>query len=80
MQRADNISESSGDYPAIVTIVMLYVSIVTNVYSWLGQIGMAAYNGLLESNGYDCLAYCAGDMLDDESLTGIGITSADDRR
>ena len=56
------------------------ISIVTNVYSWLGQIGMAAYASLLEKNGYDSLCYCGGGILDDESLSDIGITSVDDRR
>ena len=56
------------------------VSIATNVYSWLGELGMAAYASLLENNGYDSLTYCGGSMLDDEALSEIGVTSADDRR
>lgn len=50
------------------------------MYSWLGQIGMAAYAGLLQNNGYDSLHYCGGGLLDDEALSDIGITCADDRR
>ena len=80
LQRADKINESSGICHCCCHNSYIAVSIVTNVYSWLGQIGMAAYAGLLESNGYDCLTYCGGTMLDDEVLTDIGVTSADDRR
>ena len=80
LQRADKINESSGICHCRCHNNSIAVSTVTNVYSWLGQIGMAAYTGLLESNGYDCLTYCGGAMLDDEALTDIGVTSADDRR
>ena len=50
------------------------------MYSWLGEIGMGAYASLLENNGYDSLTYCGGDMLDDEALSEIGVTSSGDRR
>ena len=59
-----------GNYTAI--------SLATNVYGWLGQIGMGAYASLLENNGYDSLTYC--NLLDEETLGEIGITSVDDRR
>ena len=48
------------------------------MYGWLGQIGMGAYASLLENNGYDSLTYC--NLLDEETLGEIGITSVDDRR
>ena len=79
MERADNINRS-GDFTVVIGVIIHVTIVTTNVYGWLGEIGMAAYASLLQNNGFDSLTYCAGSMLDDETLNEIGITSADDRR
>ena len=77
LERADHTSEP-GDLWCCHGNCTTTPPLVTNVYSWLGEIGMAAYASLLQNNGYDSLAYC--NLLDDEVLSEIGITSIDDRR